>query len=76
MFESPEVCAEFNLEMEVHETTKSPADTPLSAKVLCHPCSIDQTVAEMEGSGLIVHRKVMEEMFIKGGKTKFTIFPS
>ena len=70
MFESPEVCAEFNLEMEVKATIKSPADTPLSAKVLCHPCSID---AELEGSGLIVHRKFMEDMVIKKGEAKFTI---
>ena len=76
MFESPEVCAEFNLEMEVQETIKSPADTPLSVKALCHPCSIDQIDAEMEGSGLIVHCRLMEKMVNKKGRIKFTISPS
>ena len=76
MFESPEVCAEFKLEMEVQETIKSPADTPLGVKALCHPCSIDQTGAEMEGSGLIVHRKLVEEMSIKEGRIKFNISTS
>ena len=72
MFESPEVSKDFNIEMEVYET-RSPPETRLSAKIRCHPCSIDQTAAEMEGCGLIVHHKFMEEMILKEERFNFTV---
>jgi len=72
MFESPEVSKDFNIEMEVYET-RSPPETRLSAKIRCHPCSIDQTAAEMEGCGLIVHHKFMEEMILKEDRFNFTV---
>merc|ERR1711936_1273264 len=64
MFESPEVCSEFNIKIKVYETNSSP-DTRLSAKVRCDPCSIDQSEAEMEGFGLNVPHRFMEEMMFK-----------
>ena len=64
MFESPKGCAELNIDMEVYASNSHP-DTRLSARVRCHPCSIDQTVAEMEGSGLVVHSNLMEEIISK-----------
>merc|ERR1712243_27043 len=63
MFESPEVCKEFNIEIEVYRTN-APPNSRLSAKVRCHPCSIDQTEAEMDGFGLIVPHKFMKQQII------------
>ena len=63
MFESPEVCKEFNIKLEVYRTN-SPPNSRLSAKVRCHPFSIDQTEAEIDGFGLIVPHKFMEQQMI------------
>jgi len=70
MFESTEVCSEYNIEMQVYESNSSP-DKRLSAKACCHPCSIDQ--AEKEGLGLIVHNKFMKEMMLKEDGFRFTV---
>jgi len=70
MFESPEVCSKYNIEMQVYETNSSP-DKRLSAKACCHPCSIDQ--AEKEGFGLIVHNRFMKEMMLKEDGFRFTV---
>jgi len=67
----PEVCSEFNIEMEVYETGSDP-DTRLSAKIRCHPCSIDQPVAEMNGLCLSVHHRFME-MMLKKDSMRFTV---
>ena len=72
MFVTPEVCKEFNIETEVYETD-SPPDARLSAKFRCHPCSIDKTIAEIEGSGLVVHHKFMEQMILKEDRFEFTV---
>jgi len=72
MFEAPEVCLEYNIEMQVYETGSSP-DKRLSAKACCRPCSIDQTVDEKEGFGLIVHHKFMKEMILKEDRFRFTV---
>jgi len=72
MFESPDVCSKFNIEIEVYETNSSP-DTRLSARVRCHPCSVDQTAAEMDGLGLYVPHKFMMKMMLKEDSFKFTV---
>jgi len=72
MFESLEVCSEYNIEMQVYETGSSP-EKRLSAKACCRPCSIDQTVDEKEGFGLIVHHKFMKEMMLKEDRFRFTV---
>jgi len=72
MFESPEVCSKFNLEIEVYETNSCP-DTRPSARVHCNPCSVDQTAAEMEGFGLHVPHKFMMKMILKEDSFKFTV---
>jgi len=72
IFESPEVCSEYNIEMQVFKTNSSP-DKRLSAKACCRPCSIDQTVDEKDGFGLIVHHKFMKEMMLKEDGFKFTV---
>ena len=41
MFESPEVCSSFNVEIEVYEKNSSP-DSRLSAKLRSKPSSIDE----------------------------------
>jgi len=72
MSDPPEDCSEFNIEMEVYETDSDP-DTRLSAKVRCHPCSIDQPVAEMKGLGLYVHHSFMKKMMLQKDSFKFTV---
>ena len=72
MFASPEVCKEYNIKMEVYESD-SPPDARLGARVRCHPCSIDKTVAERKGSGLIVHSQFMEELILKEDGFNFTV---
>jgi len=72
MFESPNLCSYFNIEMEVYESDSSP-DTRHSAKVRCHPCSIDESVGEMKGLGLCVHHKLMEKMILKEDNFRFTV---
>jgi len=69
-FETPEICAEFNIEMEVYEADSDP-DTRLSAKIHCHPSSIDEPRAEMEGLGLCVHHRFMKKMAPKEDCFKF-----
>jgi len=66
------VCSDMNIEMEVYETD-SPTDTRLSSKVRCHPCSIDQSVAEMKGLGLYVHHRFMEKIVSRKDSFKFTV---
>ena len=63
MFESPEVCSEFNIEMEVYGTYSSP-EKRLSAKLRCKPCSIDDPKSVLKDLGLSVHHKVMEKMVV------------
>jgi len=72
MFETPEVCAEFNVEIEVYEAD-SDVDTRVSAKVHCHPCSIDEPRAEMEGLGLCVHHRFMKRMMLREDCYKFCV---
>jgi len=69
-FETPEFCAEFNIEMEVYEAD-SDRDTRLSARIHCHPSSIDEPRAEMEGLGLCVHHRFMKKMALKEDGFKF-----
>jgi len=68
----PEDCTDFNIEMEVYETDSDP-DTRLSAKVRCHPCSIDQPEAETKGLGLYVHHSFMKKMMLQKESFKFTV---
>jgi len=72
MFETPEVCAEFNVEIEVYEADSDP-NTRLSAKVHCHPSSIDEASAEMEGLGLCVHHRFMKRMMLKEEYCRFIV---
>ena len=72
MFERPELCSILNIEMEVYESDSSP-DTRHSAKVRCHPCSIDEPLNEMKGLGLCVNHRLMERMILKEGNFKFTV---
>jgi len=72
MSDPPEDCSEFNIKMEVYEIGSDP-DTRLSAKVRCHPCSIDQPVAEMKGLGLYVHHSFMKKMMLQKDSFKFTV---
>jgi len=72
MFETPEVCADFNIKMKVYEADSDP-DTRLSAKVHCHPCSIDEPRAEMKGLGLCVHHRFMKRMLLKEDCCKFEV---
>jgi len=72
MFESPELCSEYNIEMQVYESNSSP-DKRLSVKTCCHPCSIDQTFAKQEGFGLIVHHEFMKEMMLKEDSFRFIV---
>ena len=74
MFACPETCSLFTIEMEVYESD-SPAGSKrrLAGKVCCHPCSIDQPVAEMKGLGLCVHHRLMEWMMLKEDSFKFTV---
>ena len=72
MFESKEVSKEFNVEIEVYRTN-SPPDSRHSVRVRCHPISIDQTAVEMEGFGLVVPHKFMEEMVLHEGRFRFTV---
>merc|ERR1712179_366571 len=67
----PQVCSVFKIKMEVCETGADP-DTRLSAKIRCHPCSIDQPVAEMNGLCLSVHHRFME-MMLKKDSMRFTV---
>jgi len=72
MFESPEVCSGFDIEIEVYERYKSASSTKRhSAKVCCSPCSIDQTESEIKELGLTVHHKAMEKMALKEDSTEF-----
>ena len=71
IIDSPADCSDMNIEIEVYEID-TPADTRLSAKVRCHPCSIDQSVAEVKGLGLYVHHRFMERMFTEDS-LKFTV---
>ena len=72
MFECPAVCSDFNIKMEVYATDSRP-DTRLSAKVRCHPCSIDDPLAEMKGLGLVVHHRLMKRMILKEDSFRFTV---
>ena len=72
MFECPKVCSRFKIEMEVYAADSIP-ETRLSAKVRCHPCSIDESVAEMKGRGLCVPHRFMERMIPKEDKFRFTV---
>ena len=72
MFESKEVSKEFNVEIEVYRTN-SPPDSRHSVRVRCHPISIDQTAVEMEGFGLVVPHKFMEEIILHEGRFRFTV---
>jgi len=72
MFKSPEVCSNINIEMEVYETN-SPPDSRLSVRARCHPCSIDESVAETKGLGLYVHHELMKRMVLKDDSFKFTV---
>ena len=72
MFECPEMCSCFNIEMEVYAADSLP-ETRHSAKVRCHPCSIDETVAEMKGRGLCVPHRFMERLMLKEDEFRFTV---
>jgi len=72
MFESLDVCWKYNIVMEVYARNSDPV-TRTSAKVCCNPCSIDQSVAEMKGLGLLVHHKFMEKMMLKEEGFKFMV---
>jgi len=72
MFVSAEVSSEYNIEMQVYDPNSSP-DKRLCAKACFHPCSIDQTTAEKEGLGLIVHNKFMKEMMLKEDGFRFIV---
>jgi len=72
MFESPEVCSRFDIEIEVYAAKGSASSTKTkrhSAKVCCNPCSIDQSMSELKELGLTVHHKAMEKMALKEGST-------
>lgn len=72
MFDTPDVCSHFNLEMEVYESS-SPTGTRHSAKLRTNPCSIDQTKSEIEHLGMSVHRKVMEKLVLRENSFRFTV---
>jgi len=72
MFESPEVCSRFDIEIEVYEQNASPTKRH-SAKVCCNPCSIDQTKSELRELGLTVHRSAMEKMVLEENRFEFTM---
>ena len=72
MFECPEVCSWYKIEIEVYEADSLP-ETRLGAKVRCHPCSIDEPIAERKGLGLCVPHRFMERMMLKEDGIKFTV---
>jgi len=72
MFETPEVCSRFHIEIEVYEKNASPTKR-LSARVCCNPCSIDQAESELKKLGLTVHHLAMEKMVLKEDSFDFTI---
>jgi len=72
MFELPEVCSGFDIEMEVYAKNASPTKRH-SVKIFCNPCSIDQTKSELKKLGLTVHHLSMEKMVLKEDSFEFTI---
>jgi len=64
MFESPEVCSSFNIEMEIFEYNSS-SDSRVKAKLRCKPCSIDEPRHEIEDLGLSINDKLMRKMFLR-----------
>ena len=72
MFESPLVCSDINIEIEVFEHSSSPDKQPY-AKLRCNPCSIDEAKSDMKHLGLSVHYKVMEKMVLKEESFVFTV---
>ena len=72
MFESPLVCSDINIEIEVFEHSASPDKQPY-AKLRCNPCSIDEAKSDMKHLGLSVHYKVMEKMVLKEESFVFTV---
>jgi len=73
MFESEEVCSKYNIEIEVYKSNSSPAYLRHSIKYRGNPSSIDETKADLENMGLLVHRKVMEKMVLKDNTFDFTV---
>jgi len=72
MFESPEVCSDFYVELEVYEAS-SPPDKRLGAKLICNPCSINHTASKRREQGLSIHYKVMEKMALREDSFMFTV---
>jgi len=72
MFETPEVCSGFDIEIEVYAKNSSPTKRH-SVKVCSNPCSIDQAKSELKELGLTVHKSAMEKMVLKKDSFAFTI---
>jgi len=72
MFESPEVCSSFNVEIEVYEKNSSP-DSRLSAKLRCKPSSIDEPRDEIEELGLSINDKLMRKLVLRENSFNFTV---
>ena len=72
MFESPEVCSSFNVEIEVHEKNSSP-DSRLSAKLRCKPSSIDEPRQEIEDLGLSINDNLMRKLALRENSFEFTV---
>ena len=71
MFETAEVCENFNVEIEVYEADSSP-ETRHSAKVRCNPCSIDINEDQLYGCGLLVHHEFMKKMMRREDRFNLT----
>jgi len=72
MFETPEVCSGFYIEMEVYAKNASQFKRQCF-KFFGNPCSIDQTKSELKELGLTVHNKAMEKMALKEDSFEFII---
>jgi hypothetical protein len=65
MFESNNVCSQYNIELEVHERDTPRNSSEFGFIFLGNPCSIDEDKKEWKNLGLTVNSKGMEKIMNK-----------
>jgi len=73
MFESENVCSQYNIELEVHERDTSRESSEFGFIFRGNPCSIDENKKEWKNLGLAVNRKGMEKILDKNEMSAFTV---